>query len=379
MKFMPSISHESIVEMGRYTGVSVKDINPLIITGLYKFMVRLRRCEEALIEEYHPADEMRCPIHFCIGQEAIPAALSLLLTGADYLFSHHRTHGYYLAKGSPMQALFAELYGKATGANGGRAGSQDISYSPVNFYSGAILTGAVAIAGGAALAFQLKEKPGISVAGFGEGATDEGVFWEAINYAALRKLPVVFTCENNLYATSSHQLKRHVADNISERVQAFGVETQTLFGNDVVAVYGALSEATRKARAGLGPQFIESYTYRWNGHVGPEDDDYVGYRPASELEFWKSNCPIDLLEERMIEVGQLTPAIKSAVREEVDAEIADAFEFAKSSPFPEPGNWEQANYSDATPVADRLLADVEASQTTAVFDGDQADAIPKPY
>lgn len=376
---MTSISHASILKMGRYTGVSVEGQDPSMTMKLYKFMVRLRRCEEALIEEYHPSDEMRCPIHFCIGQEAMPAALSVLLDEEDYLFSHHRTHGYYLAKGSPMSALFAELYGKVTGANGGRAGSQDISYAPVHFYSGAILTGAVAIAGGAGLAFQLRGKPGISVAGFGEGATDEGVFWEAINYAALRKLPVVFTCENNLYATSSHQLKRHVADNISERVRSFGLETQTLFGNDVVAVYNAVAEATRKARAGHGPQFIESYTYRWNGHVGPEDDDYVGYRPPSELAFWKDNCPIELLGERMAEVGQLTPEIQSAVVKEVDAEIAEAFEFAKSSPFPVAESWDEVNFAHATPVADRLLADVEATQSAVVFDGDQADAVPKPY
>src|SRR5207245_876061 len=156
---------------------------------------RLRLCEEALAREYHPADEMRCPVHFCVGQEAVPAALSLLLAPADYLFSHHRSHGYYLAKNAPMEALFAELYGKIAGANGGVAGSQDISYPERNFYSGAILSGATAISTGAALAFQYKKTNQVAVAGFGEAATDEGIFWETVNYAAVAKLPIVFVCE----------------------------------------------------------------------------------------------------------------------------------------------------------------------------------------
>jgi pyruvate dehydrogenase E1 component alpha subunit len=372
---MTGISHESILKTGRYRDLTIEGIDPAIVMGLYKHMVRLRRCELALIEEYHPADEMRCPVHFCVGQEAVPAALSLLLEPDDYLFSHHRTHGYFLAKGAPMRSLFAEIYGRETGANGGKAGSQDISMASVNFYGGAILSGAVAITAGAGLALQLKNRPNIAVAGFGEGATDEGVFWETISYAALRKLPIVFTCENNRYATSSPQFKRQPADNISERVQAFGVKSHALFGNDVIAVYSAIAGAIRAARSGQGPTFIEAYTYRWNGHVGPEDDDYVGYRPMSELEFWKSNCPIELLEERMAASGMLTPETKLAVEREADTEIADAFQFAKSSPFPSANGWREANYSDASPLADRLLVDLDSAQV----DGNQADAIPRPY
>ena len=139
---LTEISHEAILKGGRYSNLSIADMDPKTVIALYRFMVRLWRCEEALMEEYHPADEMRCPVHFCVGQEAVPAALSLLLREDDYLFSHHRSHGYYLAKSAPMDALFAELYGRKTGANGGVAGSQDISMSSVNFYSGAILAGA---------------------------------------------------------------------------------------------------------------------------------------------------------------------------------------------------------------------------------------------
>jgi len=218
------ISHESILTWEQYTGVSLDGLDAAEALALYQFMVRLRKSEEALIEAYHPADEMRCPVHFCVGQEAVPAALSRHIRPGDYLFSHHRSHGYFLAKGAPLNALFAELYGRETGANGGKAGSQDLSMSSHNFHAGAILAGAVAIAVGTGMAFQLKNAPFVAVASFGEGATDEGVFWEAINYTALRKLPVVFLCENNLYATYSHQLKRHSADNVSQKVAAFGMK-----------------------------------------------------------------------------------------------------------------------------------------------------------
>ena len=372
---MTPISHKNILEMGSYRDLSLEGISDDTIMSLYRFMVRLRRCADALIEEYHPDDQMRCPVHFCVGQEAAPAALSALLTPEDYLFSHHRSHGYYLAKGAPMDPLFAELYGRSNGSNGGIAGSQDISFPSMNFYSGAILSGATAISVGSGLAMQLKGLPQVVVAGFGEGASDEGAFWEAMNYAALRKLPLVFVCENNLYATYSHQLKRHPADNLTQRVAAFGIESQSLFGNDVAAVYRALDGAIRRAKSGNGPSFIECYTYRWYGHVGPEDDDVLEYRPREERQFWKDNCPIKLLEAAMLASGLLTPAIKETMADEIDREIKRAFEFAKAGSFPQLTSWETLNYSAASPLADRLLYDAPMEE----FDESQADSIPRPY
>jgi TPP-dependent pyruvate/acetoin dehydrogenase alpha subunit len=362
--------------MGRYQDLSLDGVSPDLSMELYRFMVRLRRSEEALIDAYHPADEMRCPVHFCVGQEAMPAALSAVLEKDDYLFSHHRSHGYYLAKGAPMDALFAEMHGRETGADGGMAGSQDISMPSVNFFSGAILSGAVAIATGAALGFQLKGGKHVAVAGFGEGATDEGVFWEALNYASLRKLPVVFVCENNRYATYSDQLKRQPADNISERVATFGLETRTLFGNDVIAVYKEVRDAVARARSGQGPAFIEAYTYRRFAHVGPEDDDYVGYRPEAERQFWLEHCPIDLLTEAMVAQELLTPEGIAGVAAELDGEIAASFEFAKQSPFPVPRDWAAMNYAQSSETADALLADYG---TVGDFNESQSDSIPGPY
>ncbi|MBI2339350.1 MAG: thiamine pyrophosphate-dependent dehydrogenase E1 component subunit alpha [Deltaproteobacteria bacterium] len=369
------MNHETILKMGRYRELSLKDADPGVVKNLHRFMLRLRRCEEALIAEYHPADEMKCPIHFCIGQEAVPAALSVVIKPEDYLFSHHRTHGFYLAKGGPMNSLFAEMYGKATGASGGLAGSQDLSMPSVNFCSGAILSGATALAVGAALGFQRQKKKHVAVAGFGDGASDEGVFWEGLNYAALHKLPIVFVCENNRYSTYSPQFKRMASENISERVATFGVTARTVFGNDVMACTSMLREMVEGARAGRGPYFLEAFTYRMNSHVGPEDDSYVGYRPKEEFDFWQQNCPISLLEERMVEQNLLSAPEKEKILKKINSEIAASFEFAKKSPFPGNAEWSKLNYSRGSPLADQLLKDCELKE----FNQNQADTIPGPY
>lgn len=372
---MELINHKTLLASGQYKDLYVGNKDSDLALQLYCFMVRLRRCEEALAAEYHPADEMRCPVHFCIGQEAAPAALSALLHHDDYLFSHHRSHGYYLAKSGPMDDMFAELYGKATGANGGKAGSQDISFPSERFYSGAILAGAVAIAVGASLGVQLRQLPHVIVAGFGESATDEGVFWESVNYAGLRKLPVVFVCENNKYSVFSPQSKRQAGGGLCQRVETFGVRCTTIFGNDALKVHQALSTAITEARSGTGPTFIELLTYRWSAHYGPESDDSVGYRPVEELTTWKNNCPILLLEKALIASAILTPQLKLDIASRADTEIASAFQFAQSSKQPTAFNWHPMNLSEVTPLADRLLLDLDRSE----FDENQNGSVQKGY
>lgn len=369
---MNALSHAEILRAGPYKGVKIDKGEAETARSLFRFMQRLRMCEEALAREYHPADEMRCPVHFCVGQETVPAALSLLLRDDDYLFSHHRSHGYYLAKDAPMDALFAELYGKRTGASGGLAGSQDISFPSRNFFSGAILGGATAISIGAALGCQLRRTTQVAVAGFGESATDEGIFWETVNYAAVAKLPVVFVCENNKYSVFSPQLKRQALDNISARVAAFGVRSTAIFGNDAMSVYRTLGKEIAAARAGEGPAFIEAYTYRWSGHYGPESDDLVGYRDASELAAWKQNCPISLLKEAMQRQSIIAPDEIESLKRAVASEIEQCFKFAKSSPFPSLPDWETLNSSPISPMADKLLAEFELADFDAQQKPNQA-------
>lgn len=370
------LSHRSITQIGRYRDMDLAGVAPDTLLKLYHQMLRLRRMEEAMLKEYHPADEMRCPIHFCIGQESVPAALSLHVKADDYVFSHHRSHGYYFAKGSPLRELFAEIYGKATGANAGRAGSQDISHSATHFYSGAILAGAVSIAVGAAFGFKHRKTRQIAISGFGEGCTDEGAFWEAMNYAGKKQLPVLFLCENNRYATFSDQLNRQARDNLSERVRPFGVEAIQIFGNDSPLAWRTIGQAVERLRGGAGPILIEAYTYRWNSHVGPEDDGAQNYRPAAEIQFWKDNCPLSLLGEKLRGAKLLDDAKVAAYEAEVAAEIAANFKFAKESPFPANPNWRQMNYDDASPVADKLLGTIAGGSN---FDQYQAEAKLGPY
>jgi len=369
------LSHKTLSKSPRYAELSLDGLPEGKAITLFRQMLRLRRTEEALLAEYHPAEEMRCPIHFCIGQEAVPSALSQLVRPDDYMFSHHRSHGYYFAKGAPLRELFAEIYGRATGANAGKAGSQDISHSKSHFYSGAILAGAVSIAVGAALGFRYRKSNQVAISGFGEGATDEGAFWEAMNYTGKQKLPILFVIENNRYATFSDQLKRQDSDNITERVRTFGVRATKIFGNDAALAFRTLSGEIERLRQGDGPSLVEAYTFRWNSHVGPEDDGANAYRTPEEMKFWKDNCPISLMEERLRESSLLTDAAKASMEADIAAEIAENFKFAKGSPFPKDTEWRRMNYEDASPLADKLLG-VSAGGT---FDQNQAEAKLGPY
>ena len=369
------LNHHNIRKMGHYRGLRIEGMEPDLLLLLHRQMLRLRRTEEALFQEYHPADEMRCPIHFCIGQEAVPSALSSLVRPDDYLFSHHRSSGYFFAKHAPMREFFAEIYGRSTGANGGNAGSQDISHAPSRFYSGAILCGAVSIAVGVAFGLQCQDLNSIAISGFGEGASEEGAFWEAMNYAGLKKLPILFLCENNRYATFSDQLKRQASDNICERVKTFGIRATRIFGNDVVLCQRTIAEMMDFVRRGEGAGLVEAYTYRWNGHVGPENDDINEYRSQEEIQFWKDNCPIVLLEEKLYEAGLLKADLKAALEEKIAAEIAENFRFAKDSPFPLADGWRALNWDERSPLADQLLVTLPYFE----FNQHQPDAKLEPY
>ena len=360
---MNSINHKNILEKIKNKNISLMSISKKEAMKLYIFMLRLRLCEEALSDEYHPADQMRCPVHFCAGQEAVPASLNTLLKSKDYLYSHHRSHGYYLSKNAPMPQLFAEIYGKETGANSGIAGSQDISYPKNNFFSGAILAGAVSIALGSAITLQMnKNNKQIVVAGFGEAAADEGIFWESINYAGLKKLPIIFICENNNYSVFSPQSKRLGGRGISERANAFGVRSKAIFGNDVCLVHRELKQAILNARKNKGPFLLETFTYRYNGHVGPLSDDLVGYRSDKEISFWKKNCPIKLLEKILIKKNYLKNSNIEKIKIKINNEIKNSFDLAKKSNFPVLSSWEEMNFSNKSPVADKILKDLEQSK-----------------
>jgi pyruvate dehydrogenase E1 component alpha subunit len=244
------------------------------------------------------------------------------------------------------------------------------------FYSGAILAGALSIAVGTAFGIKHQGLPGVAISGCGEGATDEGAFWEAANYAGRMRLPLLIVIENNRYATFSDQLKRQAEDNICERVRTFGVRATKIFGNDAVLAHRTLREELERLRRGEGPALVEAYTFRWNSHVGPEDDGFNAYRSSEEMKFWKDNCPIELLGAGLRAAGSLTAAQEAAGEKEIAVEIAANFKFAKESPFPRDTHWARMNWESASPLADRLLG---AAAGGAGFDPSQAEAKLGPY
>ncbi|MBI2140911.1 thiamine pyrophosphate-dependent dehydrogenase E1 component subunit alpha [Candidatus Woesearchaeota archaeon] len=305
-----------------------------ILLGLYSSMLLIRRTEERIAELY-PEQEMRCPVHLCIGQEAVPAGVCQNLTSEDSAFSNHRAHGHYLAKGGSLKAMIAELYGKETGCAKGRGGSMHLIDLAANFVASTPLVGGtIPVAVGAALAARMQKKNAISVAFFGDSAVEGGAFHEATNFAALHRLPVLFACENNLYASQTHIRERQPEREITQLAKAQGIAVFKADGNDAIAVYTAAKKAVEHARSGAGPAFLEFATYRWLEHVGPNDDSKLGYRTAQEIAEWKEKDPIKKLRETLLGKRVSTEKELEAIDETVKKEVNEAFRFAKESPFP---------------------------------------------
>ncbi len=307
-----------------------------IFKQLFFSLLKIRRVEEEIACLY-PAQEMRCPVHLCTGQEAIPAGVCQALKKNDVVFGSHRAHGYYIARGASLKAFMAELYGRAKGCGKGKSGSQHFAAPEAGFMgSSAIVAGTVPIAVGAALSFRLQQKRSVAVVDFGDGATDEGVFYEALNFAALKKLPVIFICENNAYATHAHMRQRQAKDNIAARAQAFGVPAVKVDGNNVLEVYRAAESAIRNARRGEGPALIECATYRWMSHVGPDYDCSLGYRSEKELKRWIKKCPLKTFQQQLLKRKVVRRLEFDRMLKKINAEIKSAVAFGKNSPASQP-------------------------------------------
>jgi TPP-dependent pyruvate/acetoin dehydrogenase alpha subunit len=315
-----------------------------LLLSLYRQMVRIRLVEEKLIE-LHPEQEMRSPLHLYIGEEAIAVGVCANLARDDYTLGTYRGHGLYVARGGDLGAMMAELYGKADGCAGGRGGSMHM-VDPENGLLGcsAIVGGTIPLAVGAALAGKMRDDGRVAAVFFGDGAADEGVFFESVNFAAVKRLPVLFVCENNGYATHSPQWVRQPQDNIFQRVEAWGVPGVRLDGNDVLAVYQAAHEAVDRARRGEGPTLLECRTYRWKEHVGP-NPDFRGYRSEDELREWMRRCPIaqlrGLMLARRLASDEELVELAAAIRDEVE----EAVEFGRLSPFPSVETLEEGVYA----------------------------------
>jgi TPP-dependent pyruvate/acetoin dehydrogenase alpha subunit len=255
----------------------------------YREMQRIRQFEEATIRLWD-ANMIKGSIHPYIGQEAIASAVCQSLEKDDYIVSTHRGHGHCLAKGADSKAMMAELLGKITGCCKGRGGSMHIAdVSTRNLGANGIVAGGLGLGVGAALTSKLKKKGYVVVAFFGEGATGQGMFHEALNMAAIWKLPILFVCENNRYSVSTNCDYSVPVKKVSDRAKAYSIPGVAIDGNDVLKVYETTKEYVDRARMGKGPGFIECITYRWEGHYHGEPQVY---RTKEEVEEWKKNCPI---------------------------------------------------------------------------------------
>jgi TPP-dependent pyruvate/acetoin dehydrogenase alpha subunit len=306
------------------------------LTRFYREMLRIRLLEERIVALY-PEQEMRCPVHLCIGQEAVAVGVCAALDRRDYVLSGHRSHGHYLAKGGDLNAMMAEIYGKATGCAGGKGGSMHLIDLEAGFLGSTPIVGStIPIAVGAAFGSVLRDDGRVATVFFGDGAVETGVFYESLNFAALKKLPVIFVCENNLYSVYSPlEVRQPAGRRIIDLGTAHGIESVQGDGNNVELVYQLCSSAVEKARSGGGPTLFEFATYRWREHCGPEYDDHLGYRSEKEYLTWKKHCPVAQLESRLLGSVGVSRSALDDMTKEIATEIEAAVAFARQSPFPE--------------------------------------------
>ena len=308
-------------------------------------MKRIRLAEEFLADQYSD-QEIRCPMHLCIGQEAIAAGVCLSLDEKDLVYSNHRAHGHYLAKGGSMDEMFAELYGRETGCCGGRGGSMHLIDLDAGFMGATpVVGGTIPLAVGTAWASSLQQTGQVTVSFFGDGCFEEGVMHESLNFAALHKLPIVFVCENNTLSVYTRREDRQPDRPIHKVAEALGLQAYLGNGNDVSEVAHVASEAIHQARSGEGPQFIEFSTYRWREHCGPLFDNELGYRTEDEVDIGTADCPIDKFTEKLAATHSDLTEIVKKMEMEINDEIEDAFQFALTGNLPSPSDAEDKVYA----------------------------------
>jgi pyruvate dehydrogenase E1 component alpha subunit len=302
---------------------------------MYFTMLKIRLVEET-VADLVTRNEINCPCHLYIGQEAIATGACVALKKEDYVFSTHRSHGHFLAKGGDLKKMMAELFGKVTGCSKGNGGSMHLVAPEIGYLgSSAIVAGTVPLAIGTALSSTIQKVDKISIAFFGDGAATEGVMYESLNFASLKKLPVIFICENNFYSTHMHINEIQAGSDIYKRAESFNIPAYKIDGNNVIDVYKTTSKAVEHARCGNGPSFIECMTYRWRGHVGPNWDLDKGLRSEEEVQWWINNCGIRRIEDLLLSTKIMSLSENESLKSALSVEIDGAVRFAKESPYPD--------------------------------------------
>ncbi len=312
-----------------------------LVERLFRNLSLARRVEEEVARIY-PSDRIKSPVHLSIGQEAVAVGVCAALRREDAVFATYRGHAAYLAKGGDLRRFAAELFGKSTGCAGGKGGSMHlIDRQNGVMGTSAIVAATIPHAVGYAYAQRLRGSGAVVACFFGDGAVEEGVFHESLNLAQLKRAPVLFVCENNGYAIHSRLSARQARENIAERAGIYGIPFDRVADGDVFSIYAAAERLLRDVRGGDGPRFLECLTYRWREHVGPGEDWNLGYRSPPEARRWLDQDPVET-------VGRmLTPDVRSAVDADIEQRVRDAFEFADTSPYPDPA----ALYTDTPDLA----------------------------
>ena len=300
---------------------------------MYEQMVRIRYFEER-VKDLFAAGEMPGFVHLYLGQEAIASGVCATLNDDDYITSTHRGHGHIIAKGGELSKMMAELYGKVTGYNKGKGGSMHIACPELGILgANGIVSCGIPIATGAALSAKYRNSGQVTVCFFGDGASNEGAFHESLNAASAFDLPIVYVCENNLYAVGTRQSKVRKIEDIADRAPSYSMPGVVVDGNDVVAVYEVAKESVERARAGEGPTLVECKTYRWRTHFEGEPDTY---RPPEEVAAWRAREPIAPFRKMLIDQKIFKQKDLDLIDEAVIEDLDQAVEFARNSPLPQP-------------------------------------------
>ena len=310
-------------------------------------MLRIRKVE-LKISELYPEEEMRCPVHLSVGQEAVAVGVCSALQKKDIALSAHRSHAHYLAKGGDLKSMLAELYGKKTGCAEGKGGSMHLIDLEAGLIAAVPIVGStIPIAVGSAWGNMMQDKSVTTAVFFGEGATETGVFHESLGFASLHNMPMIFVCENNLYSVySSLEVRQSNKRNNIKIAEGHGIVSLKGEGNDVSSVYGVIKESISIIKKQKGPVYVEFDTYRWLEHCGPNDDDHLRYRKDKEVKKWKINCPIEKTKDYLLNNKLADEKEIQTVSLELDDEIEAAFEFAKTSPFLDKKHLYTSIYSD---------------------------------
>jgi TPP-dependent pyruvate/acetoin dehydrogenase alpha subunit len=295
----------------------------------YRALYRIRRVEEEIARVY-PTDKIMSPVHLSIGQEAVSVAVCAALRPDDVVFGSYRCHALYLAKGGDLKAMIAELFGKATGCAKGKGGSMHLIDVGAGMMGASAVVGTtIPLAIGYAMALKMQGRSQVVTCFFGDGAAEEGVFHEGLNFAALKRLPILFVCENNFYAIHARQAARQPESDICGLVRGHGIPAEQIPDLAFDVILERARRALTDIRSGSGPHFLECLCYRWMEHVGPNQDYSAGYRTLEEASPWLANDQVKALAKR------LDATVRAAIEAQVEQEVREAFAFAEGSPFPE--------------------------------------------